>query len=75
MNYLVLAAGILILFLGVHMLVRPHLVARRFEQLDAIGSQRRLGTVEPAGWLVTLTRFSGGFVLLMGGFVLVIGSS
>ena len=58
--------GLLVSVLGAVMLVKPRRSARVLEQLNAIGSKRKLRTVEPADWNVTLTRIVGGAIFVMG---------
>jgi len=41
-------------------------MARFEERLDAIGSKRSWGAVEPAEWKVVLTRVAGGALVLFG---------
>lgn len=63
---LLLIPGILVSLLGGVMMARPRQVARFQEQMDAIGSKRRLADVEPADWNVSLNRLGGAIILLVG---------
>lgn len=51
---------------GVASVRYPRRIARYEEMLDAIGSTRRVGDVEPADWKVSLTR-AGGVILVIAG--------
>ena len=58
--------GMLLVF-ALPSVAAPHLLARFSEQVDSIGSTRRWGDVEPAGWNVWLTR-AIGTAMLVGAF-------
>ena len=58
--------GTLLVGVGLLGAVWPQRVARFEEQLDAIGSKRSAGEVEPAEWKVTLTRGAGVVLALFG---------
>lgn len=65
--------GIFVSLLGSAMVLKPRRIARFQEQMDAIGSKRNVADVEPAEWNVTLNQIAGGFILLMGVYVLLRG--
>jgi ribose/xylose/arabinose/galactoside ABC-type transport system permease subunit len=67
-NLELLLAAILFFVLGLPALIWPYESAKLGEQLDAIGSSRRMAEVEPAGWKVSLTKLMG-IVLSGGGLV------
>jgi ABC-type phosphate transport system auxiliary subunit len=58
--------GTLLVAVGLLNAVWPSQVARFEEQLDAIGSKRSAGEVEPAEWKVLLTRAVGVLFVLFG---------
>lgn len=62
-----LLAGVFLFVLGLPALTWPYELAKFEEQLDAIGSSRRMEEVEPAGWRVSLTKLAG--IALSGGGV------
>ena len=45
---------------------KPYRLAKFGEQIDAIGSKRRLTKVEPTDWNVTLTRRLGPVLSFLG---------
>jgi hypothetical protein len=55
--------SLLLLLFGLPSVACPYTLTKLGEQLDAIGSTRRMSEVEPAGWNVWLTR-AGGIVIL-----------
>lgn len=61
------AAGVGLLVFALPGVAAPYAVTRFGEQLDAIGSTRSWGDIEPAGWNVWVTR-AVGTVLLVGAF-------
>jgi len=63
-RYLVL--GFLFTVWGVLMTWKPYRLAKFGEQIDAIGSKRRLTKVEPTDWNVTLTRRLGPVLSFLG---------
>jgi len=67
-----LAAALLLAF-GVSNAVWPYRMARLGERLDALGTERGSGEVEPTDWNVVFTRLSGG-VFLFGGVALALGA-
>lgn len=69
-NLELLLAGIFLFVLGLPALIWPYESAKLGEQLDAIGSRRRISEVEPAGWKVSLTKFMG--IVLSGGGVVAV---
>lgn len=58
--------GVVFLAIGLPGAVKPDMVTRFLEQLDAIGSKTSWDEVEPAEWNVTLTRFGGIFMTALG---------
>lgn len=69
-NLEMLLAGVFFFVLGLPALIWPYESAKLGEQLDAIGSSRRMAEVEPAGWKVSLTKFMG--IALSGGGVVAV---
>ncbi|WP_229113420.1 hypothetical protein [Halapricum desulfuricans] len=65
--------GVMITIWGLLMVWKPYRISRFEEQLDAIGSKRRLSKVEPAEWKVKITRRGGLFVVLIGLWVVALG--
>ncbi|PSQ42959.1 hypothetical protein BRD07_02675 [Halobacteriales archaeon QS_9_68_42] len=63
-GYLIL--GFLFIVWGVLMTWKPYRLAKFGEQIDAIGSKRRVTKVEPADWNVTLTRRLGPVLSFLG---------
>ncbi len=64
----ILVGGMIFTTYGLYGLLDPYTVARFFEQLDAIGSTRRLSSVEPVGWKVSLTKVQSIAYLVIGVF-------
>lgn len=58
-------AGLSLVFIGIGVpsVAAPYALTRVSEQLDAIGSTRRMSDVEPAAWNVWLTRAVGTAML------------
>ena len=63
-RYLVL--GFLFTVWGILTTWKPYRFAKFEEQIDAIGSKRRLTKVEPTDWKVTLTRRLGPVLSFFG---------
>lgn len=64
--------GAVFIVVGLLGAIWPYRVARFREALDAIGSTRKMSEVEPAGWMVTLTRV-GSIVAFLIGVVVLLG--
>lgn len=62
--------GAIPILLGLLAAIWPYKLANLQESIDAIGSKRSMSEVEPADWMVTLTRIVGILVLLGGVAVL-----
>ncbi|WP_132061429.1 hypothetical protein [Halorussus amylolyticus] len=63
----------LVLFVGGAVGARyAHVLAKWDEQMDAIGSKRRLSEVEPAMWKVTFVLLSCAASALVGALLLVV---
>jgi len=62
--------GLVLLAVGLYGAFRPYQLARFGEQLDAIGSKRSLGEVEPADWNVFFTRIVSVALSVFGSGVL-----
>ncbi|WP_227353060.1 hypothetical protein [Haladaptatus salinisoli] len=62
--------GSVLLGLGLLGVRHAYGVARFEERLDAVGSARRTGSVEPAEWNVALTRVLGGCLAAVGAAIL-----
>ncbi|WP_435345922.1 hypothetical protein [Haloarchaeobius sp. HRN-SO-5] len=54
--------GLVLLGLGLLGVRHAYVITRFEENLDAIGSSRQVGSVEPADWNVLLTKVIGGCV-------------
>ena len=63
-GYLIL--GFLFTVWGVLSTWKPYRFAKFEEQIDAIGSKRRLTKVEPSDWKITLTRRLGPVLSFLG---------
>jgi hypothetical protein len=61
-----LVTGLFFLLVGLYGAVRPDEMARFTEQVDALGSKRDVGAVEPTDWNVRLTRLVSLFPALCG---------
>lgn len=64
--------GAIVVVIGLLGAIWPYRVARSQEALDAIGSTRNVSEVEPAGWMITLTRIVG-IVAIAAGFMILFG--
>ena len=64
--------GAIFIVVGLLGAIWPYRVARFREALDAIGSTRKMSEVEPASWMVTLTRVVG-VVAIVAGLVILFG--
>jgi hypothetical protein len=65
-------AGVAIAGFGALNVKYSHEMARLEEQLDAIGSKRDIGTVEPADWKVTLTKGLGAVAVGVGAIIVAV---
>lgn len=64
-------AGVLLVLLGLPAALFPYPLARFSERTDAIGSTTSWVEVEPADWMVTLTR-AVGVGLVVGGLLVAV---
>lgn len=62
--------GAFFIVVGLLGAIFPYQAARFQEAMDAIGSTRKASEVEPAGWMVTLTRVAGIVFIVIGLVVL-----
>ncbi|WP_323171314.1 hypothetical protein [Natrialba sp. PRR66] len=67
-----IVVGTVLVGLGLLGVRHAYGITRFHEQLDAIGSTRSAGTVEPAEWNVTLTKLLSGCLSAMGGVVVLL---
>lgn len=67
------AIGIILLLFGLPAAIWPYKVSRFEEAIDAIGSKRDSFEVEPADWKVTLNRYGGVIMTILGVVVLLMG--
>ncbi len=65
--------GLVLLAVGGVGVKYSYRLSRFDEQLDAIGSTRSVGDVEPAAWKVLGTKAVAAFVGLLGAVTLVVG--
>ena len=66
-------AGFIFVLIGGVSAIWPYRLAKFGEILDAIGSKRSLGEVEPADWNVGLTRIVGIVMVIVGAGVVLFG--
>lgn len=67
-NFEFLAVGLLLLAVGALLYRYAYHIAFFGEVLDAIGSTRPTSEVEPAGWNVRFTKYTGTLIVLVGGY-------
>lgn len=58
--------GVVLILFGLLGVIWPYRVARFQESINAIGSTDSVFEIEPAGWMVTLTRILGVVIILYG---------
>lgn len=62
--------GAIPVVVGVIIYSKAYAIAKRSEQLDALGSQTPITEVEPAAWNVMLTKGIAVMLVLLGGLLL-----
>ena len=66
-------AGFIFMVIGAASAIWPYRLAKFGEILDAVGSKRSLGEVEPADWNVGLTRLVGIVMVIVGSGMVLFG--